>query len=919
MKPSDSAGRGDAVYRVYPALGRSLLSTKLYMPPQRTGTIRRTHLVERLNTPPSARLIVISAPAGFGKTTVAAEWLSSEQARPARQAAWLQLEEGDNDVARFWRYIIAAFQTVDERIGARVMDVLAQPSLPTPEAWLPLLLNDLADAQSTVLVLDDYHSIHNQAIHQSIYYFLQHLPPGVQLALLGRADPPLPLARMRVQEELLELRGTDLRFTPDEVEQYLNESMSLGLSAEDVALLTRRTEGWPAGVQLAAQSLRGYEPDGRAAFIRSFSGSDRYVINYLMEEVLQQQPPELRHFLLCTSILTRLSAPLCATVSDQPEAKASWALHHLDDEHLFIIPLDAVGHWYRYHALFAESLQTQLRESDPDLWNELHRRASDWCARNGHVERAIDHALTAQDYDAAATFIEMAGERTWATGGLAMLLTWLSTLPRPAFEGRISLRLLYAWVLFLHDRWSEATALWEETGAMLEQASAPSERQYRGRWAAIGASMAAHRQEPEITISLAQQALALLPPDDRTWCAVSHIDLGLAYHAQGSVAPAARILRAAADLSIAQGNAYLAFAALGHLGDTYLTQGRLHEAQATWERLQQIEEMPGGRGLALHAHGSVGLAQVAYERDDLLRAERLLSESLERIWPGGQPRVVLAAYITLAAVYAAQGKYDLAGAQLEEGAALVQKLGLPAEGRLVDAHQAWLALREGRMDDVVDWSERAGLSPDDPADFRREMEHRVLAMALIAQGKYALAESLAARLRGAAERLGRQGSVISLHLLHALALAGLRRLPEADAVLRRGILLGEPQGYVRTFVDMGASLAELLRQPAVRQQSPLYVNQLLNAFDRGPSQPSLLFAFTTQDDDAMPLLESLTPREEEILRLVALGASNQAIADQLVLSVGTVKGHVNHIFSKLGVHSRTAAVARARQLGIIES
>ena len=509
--------------------------------------------------------------------------------------------------------------------------------------------------------------------------------------------------------------------------------------------------------------------------------------------------------------------------------------------------------------------------------------------------------------------IAAVGDKTWTTGEIGTLLRWLDALPRPLLAEHLPVRLLYAWGLFLHDRWDEATKLWEETGAQLDRLSEPDQRPHRGQWAAIGAAMAAHRQEPEQTIRLAQQALGLLPVEDRTWRAVSHIDLGLAYLAQGNPAQAAGIFRSAAELSLMQQNVYLAFAALGHLGDACLVQGRLHESQAAWERLQQLEEMPGGRELALRANGDIGLGLLASERGDLLTAERLLREGLERIWPGGQPRVVIWGRMALSAVYAARGDHTAAQRQLDQAAALVRHLGLPAEGRVVEAHLARLALRDGRIGDVAYWQEHAGITADDPPDYRLEMEHRVLAEVLIANGQYDAAEALVSRLRVAAESLRRHGSTIPLLLLQALALAGQKRLPEAEAALRRAVFLAEPQGYIRTFVDQGAPLLELLRRPGVRQQSPHYVNQLLRAFNDRADSSTLLVT----DEDEVGLLEELTPREREILSLIARGASNQEIADRLVLSVGTVKGHVNHIFSKLGVHNRTAAVAHARELGLI--
>lgn len=409
MKPTTPANNLDTARPCSAALEQNgLLQTKLFMPPLRPSAIPRSHLIERLNAGVDARLILVTAPAGFGKTTLVAQWLAgAEQASGARRAAWLQLEDVDSDVVRFWCYAIAALQTVDAGLDTRAMpaDAFTRP----PEAWLPDLLNKLASGPQMVLVLDDYHHIRSPAVHQSLNYFLHHAPPNVQVALVGRADPPLPLARLRVQQELLELRAADLSFTPREIDRYLNGALKLGLAAADIARLARRTEGWPAGVYLAARSLRDCNQEARRAFVQSFSGSNRHILHYLLEEVLQFQAPDVRDFLLRTSLLSRLSAPLCAMMTDRPEAAAAHMLVHLADAHLFITPLDPSGRWYRYHPLFAEALATQIRENDPDLWGDLHRRASVWYGRNGHAAYAPGPGQGNGTFDAS-------GDEAWDTG-----------------------------------------------------------------------------------------------------------------------------------------------------------------------------------------------------------------------------------------------------------------------------------------------------------------------------------------------------------------------------------------------------------------------------------------------------------------------------------------------------------------------
>ncbi len=890
----------------------TVLRTKLFRPPPHPGMIPRPGLVARLDANPTARLALVSAPPGFGKTTLVAEWLA---AGGAPLSAWLLLDDGDNEPGRFWRHVVAALQTADPRLGARLADTLGRHTLPPPETWLTVLLNDLAAlSRPIVLALDEYHHIRAPAIHHGVDYLLRHAPPGMRLALISRADPPLSLARLRVADELVELRAADLRFSRPEMERYLNGEMGLGLSLDDVALLEQRTEGWPAGVHLAAHSLRGYDAGGRHDFVQTFSGSHHYVLNYLLEEVLQQQAPDVRDFLLRTSILRRLSAPLCAAVMGQPVEAVEPLLPWLARENLFTQSLDEDQRWFRYHPLFAESLETRLRQSDPARWRELHRRAGAWCAGNGHPGRAIAHALAAEEFETAADLIERVAERTWTHGEVDTLLRWLEALPPAVLAGRIDLRLLHIWLLVLHNRWDEAARLRDEVEAAVERLPEPQHTVYRGRWATIAGAMAAQRCEPEAAIRMAQQAQALLPAGEGVWRAAGLLDLGLAHMMTGNAGPAAAAFRAAAELSVAHENAYLAFAALGHLGHVCAALGRLHEAEATWQRLRELEGMPGGAALALRAHGDVGLGLIAYERDDLPAAERLLGAGLEAIWPGGHPRLTLLGRVALAQTHAARGDWPAARRQLEEGAEMARQLRLPGMERTALAHGARLARREGQLDVVAGWMEAAGLSPQAPADFRRETEQIVLVEALLADGRFGEAEGLAGRLRAAAERAGRAGSLIRLLLLHALALAGQRRLPEAETAVARALRLAEPQGYARIFLDLGAPLMELLRRPGVRQVTPAYAGQLLRAFDVEIT-PSPVVGETP----ALNALDELTQREREILAYVARGASNQDIADELVLSVGTVKGHINHIFGKLGVHSRTAAVARARERELIES
>lgn len=903
-----------------------LLQTKLRAPLSRSNSISRRLLIERLNENRNARLILVTAPAGFGKTTLLVEWLAQ---MPGSRAVWVSLEEAENDFERFWRYVLAALQEVDSSFGARLANY------PDPVgAWPGLLAADLEQCGDPLhLVLDDYHVIHNAAVHQSLNHLWQHLPPHAHLVIASRADPPLPLARLRVRDELFELRAADLQFTEAETGAYLNQVMKLELSADDVGRLARRTEGWPAGLYLVARLLLDRDRAERHHFIATFSGSNHLILNYLLEEVLQQQPPDVRDFLLRTSILNRLSDPLCAAVTEQPLDVAAQTLTRLAQDNLFVIPLDDEGRWFRYHSLFAESLALRLRESAPQLWDEIHRKAYAWCARNGYTERAISHALAGHDFEGAAALIEAAGDRIWTAGDPAVPLHWLDALPRSLIEQRPALRLLYAWLLFLHDRWPEVTPLWEETGAMLV-AQPPGGNAYRGHWAAIGGAMYAHHLQPEETTRLSELALTLLPPEDHVWRAVSRINLGLAYQAQGHTGRAASQYKGILDDCITRGDLYLVFVTLAHLIEACFAQGRLYEAQEYSERLRELEALPGGRTLALQANADVDLGRLAYERNDLPTAERLLAPAVDHLWPGGQPRMVLAARLALVQLYNTRGDDASVRDHLSLAQEMVTRLRMTAEENLVRAYVARQALREQRWDDVRGWQEASGLSYRDLPDFRREFEHMVLAEVLIAEGRYEQAESLLARLRNAAERAGRLGSDLVLSLFSVLALTHQKRETEAEAMARYALGLAQPQGYVRTLLDFGPPLLHVLMRPTVRRVCPDYVDRLCRAFQAESQPPPRRPApgerhqnghHLTPDIARGSLLlepmlaEKLTPREWEILAMIAGGASNQEIADDLILSVGTVKGHVNHIFGKLDVHNRTAAVARARDYGLIKN
>lgn len=900
--------------------GARLLRTKLYKPSLPPKAIDRNRLLRQLSTFDQTKVILVSAPAGFGKTTLIASWLAGlQEATGENRSAWLTLDKDDNEQGKFWKYVVAALQTVDPDIGHKLSAWPPGPMFLPAESWLPELLHDLETTNGPVyLVLDDYHVINSAAIHQSLYFLIQHLPPHIRLILIARAVPPLPVGRLRVQGDLAELRAADLAFDPDEVEQYLNSVWQLQLSVEEVAQLVHHTEGWPAGIKLAAKSLYGCDAAIRHDFIQSYSGSNQLILAYLLEEVLLQQPPSVRDFLLQTSLLPRLSVPLCAVATGQPQEEVDRILDHLASDRLFIIPLDDEGHWYRYHPLFAEALNRILERENLAMWRDIQCRTVEWCLSTGHTEWAINHALSAKDYVRAAELIEAVGDTTWSSGDLSSPLRWIESLPKSVIKSRLPLSLLYIWMLFLNDKWKEAMGLWEETGHQFAAADNAPATQDKGRWLAIGGAMSAFQNEPGKSIQLSKSALTQLSPKDNLWQALTHFTLGLVYQTQGHPKQAADTYRHIIELCGEQGIPYLTFITSIHLIEVCIQQGRLYEAQALCTRLRESGLVRG----SVVDDGSICLGVLHYERNNLTVAEKMLNQALAHSWPGTPPHVVIAGHVTLAKIY--QSRHDWGAARLQLDAALNMSLRLRlwAEEKSMRAHLAHLALIEGRWDDVRCWQAVADISADDIPEFSHEVEHRVLAEILIAEGQFNQAEALLARLRAAAERSGRNGSEIVLTLWYAVVLARLHRYSEAESAVRHILPMAQAQGYIRSFLDSGPHLKELISRPGIRQHAPAYVDGLCRAFDTDNKTTDGFPTFrtvssSTANGDLPAVIDQLTPREWEILTMISRGASNQEIADQLVLSVGTVKGHVNHIFSKLNVHNRTAAVARARDNQLI--
>ncbi len=920
--PKEAGHPGD---RLVPS---PLLETKLYVPRSRRGLVPRPRLIERLDRGTASKLTLVSAPAGFGKTTMLTEWLAAGSARPAaaRRVAWLSLDRADNDPASFWTYVIAALRTVASGVGESALAFLQAPQPPPIETVLTALLNDLgAIAADIVLVLDDYHVIDAGDVQDAMAFLLDHLPPWLHVVIASRADPALPLARWRARGELAETRAAELRFTPDEAAVYLNEMMGLRLTARDVAALEGRTEGWIAALQLAALSMQGRDDvDG---FIAGFAGDDRYVVDYLAQEVLARQPDRVQAFLLQTSILGRLSGPLCDAVTGQGGGKAM--LEALDRGNLFLVRLDDRRRWYRYHHLFADVLHARLLDEQPDQVPDLHRRASAWFQRSGEQSVAIGHALAAEDFQRAADLVELAVSVMSQTRQEATVRGWLEMIPEEVIQVRPVLSVAIAWVMLsdgefegvearLRDaeRWLDAT-----TGTRAGSPAAPAEmvvvneaeyRRLPGTIELYRASLALARGEPLGAIRHARRTLDLAPEHEhRTRASASGL-MAIAFWGSGDLQAAhSAWAECAAGLRRAGHIADIFGCAIG-MANIQLAQGRLGAAMRTYEQALQRASEQSGPVLRGTADMYVGMSEVHRERNDLAAAAQLLLRSQELGDALGLPQNRYRWRVAMSRIRQAQGDLDGALELLNEAERLYMGDMFPNVVP-VPALKARVLIAQDRLGEALGWAREQGLSVDDDLSYLREFEHITLARMLLARfrGERAghcahEATRLLERLLLAADEGGRTGHVIEILVLAALAHQAIGENPAALACLERALTLAEPQGYVRVFTDEGPPMTSLLRAAAKQGTTRNYARRLLAALsETGQNRPI-----------GGDLIDPLSERELDVLRLLGTELDGPAIARELMVSLNTVRTHTKNIYAKLAVTSRRAAVRRAAELGL---
>ncbi|MFN8420624.1 MAG: LuxR C-terminal-related transcriptional regulator [Anaerolineae bacterium] len=888
--------------------------------------VLRPRLVERLREVLQRKLTVVSAPAGFGKTTLISEWIAAcQQLSPQVRAAWLSLDEGDNELTRFLTYLIAALQMVAPSIGADLVPLL-QESQPPTDSLLTALLNEIARIPDHILlILDDYHLIDAKAVDEALSFMIEYLPPQVHLIIATREDPPLNLARLRARGQLTEVRVRDLRFSPSEATEFLNRGMALNLSAADIAALEERTEGWIAGLQLAALSLQGHQDS--SGFIRAFAGDHRYIVYYLVSDVLDSQSDSIRQFLLQTAILDRFNASLCDAVSGSQKSKE--LLESLERGNFFLIPLDDKRQWYRYHHLFADVLSAHLMAEQPDQIAELHRRASTWYAHNDWLPEAIQHALVAQDFQQAATLIERAMSEMRRSRQEALLLSWLQALPEEIFRSRPSLSIHYVGTLLQLGRLEGIEARLDDAErwltALLEQPDSPVAGVESADWRRWSASVAMYRGalalirgDAAAALRCAGQGLEVAPDDDDLLRGSTAGILALGNWALGDLEAAERWYSECINRLERIGHYSDAIGCSLALADIRLAQGRLRGAMSAYEHGLQLADQSKSllRGTA---DMYVGMSQLAYERGTSTAAVQYLSKSEELGVFAELPQNQYRWCVAMARLRQSEGELDEALDLLQEAERLYQGDFSP-NVRPIPALKARLWIAQGKLDAAVDWARERRLAVEDDLSYLHEFEYVTLARLRLAQyqrdrEEHCLREavSLLDRLLSAAEAGRRAGSVIEILVVQALAHQQRGDLAGALAALERALTLAEPEHYLRLFVDEGSAMKTLLEEAAKRHFAPNYVQQLLSA----TGTPEVSTATARATSTTAHLSEPLSDRELDVLRLLGTDLSGPEIADQLVISLNTLRTHTKNIYSKLGVGSRRAAVRRADDLNLL--
>lgn len=910
---------------------KSLLSTKFYIPPRRSGLVTRSHLTSRLNDGlvPAKRLILLSAPTGYGKTTLLTEWISqlesnfhfsSGDGSPNSESnflkiAWLSIDESDNDVLHFLTYLVAAFHCIDERIGAAADTLLQTPSSSSVsyEVIIRSLINDLAEYQGIIiLILDDYYLVNIQEIHKLINYLLDHLPEQVHIVIATRSDPPLSLARRRARNQMVEIRQVELRFSKQETESFLNQVMQLNLSPHDINALELRTEGWAAGLHLVALNLQGRTD--HSDFIHAFSGSSRYILEYLIEEVFNRQTESVQYFLLATSILDRMTAPLCDVITGLNDSQMM--LEMLEGGNLFIYPLDQNRQWYRYHRLFVEFLNNRLRHTNvmepSQLFNididvaVLHQRASQWFEKQGDIEDAIKHSIEAEDYERAADIIEKNAQKFILTEESHSFLHFFRALPETLIYRRPRLCLTYAWYMFITGQVEVVKRLLQHV-----KGSIPADDfDIHAEIDAIRTIVDVLNGDVPGSIQVARKALEIIPDDNLNMRAMILFNLGMAYDMQGDVQSATEIYRDAYNVSNETNLIVIQLLSQVQLADLKVLQGCLLDAEALY--LNSIENASErGRRLPLTSIIYAGIGKLYYEWNDLVKAEQYLKECIELSlqWESTDMRAIGSIYLAL--VKMAQGDDESAFDYVKKSDEAIQGdlLSMPT-ANVTRAFSTRLCLMAGDIKKASQWQSEYQREREKSAINQVHIEDATLARIYLAINAPNEAMRLLEKQIKYSEKAGMLNNVIEDLVLQSLALELQGKSSQAVILLFRALSMAESEKYCRIFIDEGALMLALLQKAKAQDMLPAYIEHLISQFPEEMREGHL------HHHTANGLFDSLSEREIEVLRLISKGLSNAEIAKKLYLSHSTVKTHVNNLYHKLGVNSRVQAVIRSREIGL---
>jgi len=906
------------------------IASKLVPPPIHSTERARKRLLDRLDHGAQGLLTILSASAGYGKTTALSTWLQHRSQR----IAWVSLTRSDNDPAHFWSYVLAALQRQGVELSAESLELSHSSQQPSAALGFTVLLNDIARlAHDVVLVLDDYHVIDAPPIHQGMAFLLDHAPPQLHLVVASRIDPPWHLASLYARGQLCALRTTDLQFTRDEVAALLLDCLGRTLSTDELDVVVARTEGWAAGLRLAIQTTQANPAEG----IRAFSGSHRLVLDYVIDEVIRQQPEDIQRFLLDTALLDRLSAPLCAAITGCSDSQA--LLDGLECNNVFLVPLDNERRWYRYQRYFADALRAHLVRTAPDQVAEVHRRASDWYAAHGDVVSAVPHALAAGDLAQAADLAAQCADDLWLRGEVLTLRHWLDMLPDTLVHERPALHRARAFIQLATSTPSAIAweaALEEEVGTPgAPDAAAPPDPNTVTQMLIATFHDAApmrQRQFHQRLISLSRPAPDASP--------VAALDVGIAAWSQGDFVTARHALHQAAQAD----DPHAQIMALCQLAEIATHEGQLSRAAQHYTRAGRLSDQIGVTAGLLAGLPRIGLAEVAYEWNDLDRARQLVDEGLALVTQSERMDVLLVGLLTCARIQQAQGKTAMAHATMDAAIRVAEDTGVPRLIAFAAGQQADLWLRQGNIPAAARWAQASGLDVTDELTFLREPEYLALARMLLAIGAVADAQFLLARLHDRAAADARAGRQIAALLTQAVAYQGVGEHATALQATEQALGLATTGGYTRSFLDAGSVVTALMDQlcaptavppTAQHTRAVAYALRLRALRDPGVAEVPRALAvdpidiphagaqplpprpITASESPALQHADRLTAREREILTCIAAGMPTRMIAQQLALAPSSVNWHIANLYGKLQVHNRAQAIARGRALSLL--